>query len=150
MEYENIWKKVLGDNEKVEYQFSIGEGFIKFGLIVGGLISFILILFKAYEWAVIVFAITFIYFKYYLKAANAYAFTNKRVIIHRGWLSTHTISIDYSKITDIHIIEPIFDKVISNTGNIAIITAGTTRDQVVLKNIEAPYEVKKRLDTLKD
>ncbi|MEI6597334.1 MAG: PH domain-containing protein [bacterium] len=92
----------------------------------------------------------FFYFGFYLKAANAYAFTNKRVLIHQGWLSTHMISVDYSKITDVHIRESFFAKIITHTGNIAIITAGTTRDQIILGNVNEPYEIKKRLDALKD
>jgi uncharacterized membrane protein YdbT with pleckstrin-like domain len=91
-----------------------------------------------------------IYYKFYLPISNAYAFTNKRVLIHRGWLSTNTKSVDYSKITDIHIVEPFIDRIIFHTGHIAIITAGSTNAQIVLKNIESPYEVKKKLDTLRD
>jgi hypothetical protein len=32
----------------------------------------------------------------------------------------------------------------------AIDTAGTTLQEVILKHIESPYEVKKKLDALKD
>lgn len=148
MNYEKIWKKVLIDDEKVEYEFSVGDRYIKFCLIAWGIISFPLLFFWGI--GIFVFAIIFFYYTFYLKVANAYAFTNKRVLIHRGWLSTHSISVDYDKITDIHIQEPFFDRIITHTGDIAIITAGTTSDQILLKHITAPYEVKKKLDTFKD
>jgi uncharacterized membrane protein YdbT with pleckstrin-like domain len=149
MEYEQIWNKLLNNGEKVEYQFSIGNTYTTVGLIIWGIVALFFIFANFWIGALLFVAVAF-YHKFYLPAANAYAFTNKRVLIHRGWLSTHTISVDYSKITDIHVAEPFFDKMISHTGHIAIITAGSTRDQIILKNIESPYEVKKKLDSLKD
>lgn len=148
MKYEKIWQKTLSSDEKVEYEFSVGDRYIKFGLIIWGIISLPLLF--AMGFGIFIFLVALFYYAFYLKAANAYAFTNKRVLIHRGWLSTHMISVDYSKITDIHIREPFFDRIITHTGNIAIITAGTTVDQIVLQHINAPYEVKKKLDALKD
>lgn len=148
MKYEKIWQKTLASDEKVEYEFSIGDRYIKFGLITWGIISLLLLV--AAGLGIIIFLVALFYYAFYIKAANAYAFTNKRVLVHRGWLSTHTISVDYSKITDIHIREPFFDRIVTHTGNIAVITAGTTFDQIVLQHINAPYEVKKKLDTLKD
>lgn len=148
MTHEKIWSKVLGDNEKIEHQFSIGDDYVKFGIIAWGVISFFLLFLVGI--GIFVFAIAWFYYKFYLKRANAYAFTNKRVLIHRGWLSTHTISIDYPKITDIHITEPFIDRLVTHTGDIGIITAGTTSDQVILEHIENPYEIKKKLDFLKD
>ena len=148
MNYDKVWQKILGKDEKVEYTFSIGDRYIKFGLIIWGIISFFLL--SAGGFGVFIFLVALFYYAFYLKAANAYAFTNKRVLIHRGWLSTHTICVDYPKITDIHIREPFFDRVITHTGNIATITAGTTIDQIVLQHINAPYEIKKKLDLLKD
>lgn len=148
MKYEKVWEKTLGSDEKVEFEFSIGDRYRKFGLIVWGVISLPLLFLAGL--GVITFLIALFYYGYYLKVANAYAFTNKRVLIHRGWLSTHTISVDYPKITDVHITEPFLDRVATHTGNAAINTAGTTRDQIVLQHIERPYEVKKQLDALKD
>ncbi|MBU4142130.1 PH domain-containing protein [Patescibacteria group bacterium] len=148
MNYEKIWQKTLSGDEKIEYEFSVGDGYVKFGLFVWGIISFLLLF--AAGLGIFIFLIVLFYYAFYLKAANAYAFTNKRVLIHRGWLSTHLTSVDYSKITNINIQEPFFNRILTRTGNIAIITAGTTTDQIVLRNINAPYEIKKKLDLLKD
>ena len=147
MNYEKIWQKTLANDEKVEYEFSIGGKYIKFQLIIWGIVSLPLLLIMGL--GLFTFLAALFYFAFYLKAANAFALTNKRVLVHRGWLSTHMISVDYSKITDIHVVEPLFDRVLTHTGNIAIITAGTTTDQIVLQHISDPYEVKKKLDALK-
>ena len=148
MKYEKIWEKTLSADEKVEVEFSVGDRYRKFGLIAWGIISLPLLF--AAGMGIFVFLIALFYYGYYLKVANAYAFTNKRVLIHRGWLSTHTISVDYSKITDVHITEPFFNKIITHTGNLSINTAGTTTDQIMLSHIKSPYEIKKQLDNLKD
>lgn len=148
MKYEQIWQKTLNSDEKVECEFSVGDKYIKFGLTMWGIISVPLIL--ALGFGIFTFLGAYFYYGFYLKKAHAYAFTNKRVLVHRGWLSTNMISVDYSKITDIHVKEQFFDKVITHTGHIAIITAGTTTDQIVLSHVSNPYELKKKLDSLKD
>ena len=150
MSYEQIWKKTLGPNESVKYDFSIGNRYRKIGLIiwcvVGGLFV-ITIVGAPVGIAIIGFAA--FYYGFYLKTANAYAFTDHRVLVHRGWLSTKLISTDYSKITDVTVHEPFFSRVFFHTGSIEIDTAGTNRQDVILKHIEHPYEVKKKLDELR-
>ena len=51
------------------------------------------------------------FYGFYFKIANAYAFTDHRVLAHRGWLSTNLVSIDYSKITNVTVEEPFFTKI---------------------------------------
>jgi len=147
MKYEKIWQKVLSDGEKVEYEFSYGDRYLKIGLIAGivlsvilmfGFIGFILLPIEIFLWA------------FYFRVANSYAFTNKRVLIHKGWLSTHTTSIDFHKITDVSVVEPFLDRIIYHTGSILIDTAGMSGDDIILKHIEHPYEVQKKLNLLKD
>lgn len=147
MQYAHIWDKTLSKDERVEYEFSVGARYITFSLIMWGIISLPFVLAIV---GVFVFLIALFYFGFYVKKANTYAFTNKRVLIHRGWLSTHMISVDYSKITDVHVSEGFFQRLLTHTGTLAIVTAGSTSDQIVLKNIESPYELKKKLDHLKD
>jgi len=98
MKYDEIWKKVLGNDEKIEYEFSIGSAAIKFEFAVWVIIGLLFIGFAPF--VSFLFFIFAVFKVYYLKVANAYAFTNKRVLIHRGWLSTHTISVDYPKIKE--------------------------------------------------
>jgi len=148
MDHQKVWDKVLSKGEDVKHSFSVGKKYIKFNLIVWGLISLPLLF--ASGVGVIIFLLALFYFAYYLKVANAYAFTNKRVIIHKGWISTNTISIDYSQITDVRVRESFIDKALTKTGNIAVNTAGTGHIEVVLSHVEAPYEIKKILDEIRD
>ena len=144
--YQNFWDKTLSEDEKVEFEFSISRRYINFSLIVWAIIS-LLFLF-VYGFGILIFLIALFYFGFYLERANAYGLTNKGVIINRGWLSTHTTSLDYSKIKDVAVLEPFFDRTITQTGSIAVSTSGL-RYEVVLKHIDSPYEVKKKLDSLR-
>ena len=72
------------------------------------------------------------------------------MLIHRGWLSTKTISIDYHKITDVVVEEGFWYRKFTHTGNLIIDTPGMSGDDIVLKYVENPYELKKKLDLHKD
>ena len=98
---------------------------------------------------IIIAGIGAFYFGFYLKTANAFAFTNKRILVHRGWLSTKLISTDYTKVTDAMVTEPFLDRIIYHTGSLEIDSAGTNRENVVLAHVEHPYEIKKKLDELR-
>ena len=147
MEYEKIWNKTLGGDEKVEFEFSIGKNYRIMGLILWGFIS--LMFASKIAITIVIFLIASFYYGYYLKAANAFALTNKRVIAHRGWLNTYTNSVEYSKITDVHVKEPFFEKIFTHTGNIGVETAGFG-SLLILRHVDSPYEIKKKLDGLKD
>lgn len=149
MNYEQTFHKILNKDEKIEYSFSIGQRYIKVCLVSWGIISILLLLLSGF-FGILIFLITIFYYAFYLKTANVYIFTDKRVIIHQGWLSTKMISIDYQKITDILVDQRFLDKMIFKTGNLAINTAGTTTQEVVLKHLQNPYEIKKKLDILRD
>jgi hypothetical protein len=49
MNYNKIWKKVLGENEKVEYEFSIGERYANVGMIVWSSISLLFLLIFGFD-----------------------------------------------------------------------------------------------------
>ncbi len=146
MNYQKIWEKTLSEDEKIKHEFSVGDKYRKFGMILWVIFSLLLL----FIWVgVVILPISIFYFGFYLKVANAYAFTNKRILVHKGWLSTHTTSIDYDKITDVQIKEPLFDRVITQSGHLIINTAGTTSHEIILEHIETPYEVKKKLDQIR-
>ena len=148
MIYQKIWQKTLNQDEKVEYEFSISQRFRMFGLIIFTIVSVLFI--NVGGLGILIFLAALFYYKFYLKVANAYALTNQRVIIHRGWLSTKLISIDYQKITDVTVDEPIWDRLVTQSGHLKINTAGTNLPEVVLTHLDRPYEVKKKLDQLRN
>ncbi len=149
MIYKKIWEKTLNPEEKVEYEFSIGNRYRKICLFTLGIISIGLVIFPPYIVGLLAFLSVVFYYGFYIKIANAYAFTNKRIIIYRGWLSTETISVDYKKITDVTVKEPLLEKFITYSGHLIINTAGTSAPEIILKHIDRPYETKKKLDELR-
>jgi uncharacterized membrane protein YdbT with pleckstrin-like domain len=150
MDKSATWAKLLSDGEKIEYEFSVGKIYRKRGLI-GSLIFLVpLALFFHGPISIGILLMTVFMYAYYLEANNSYAFTDRRIIIHTGVFSTETISVDYSKITDVSVKQGWNEKRIYKTGELRINTAGTSATEVVLKNIEDPYEVRKILTRLSD
>lgn len=143
MNYEHIWKKTLNDSEKVEYEFSIASRHRKLVLIIWLFFGVITLIMPSLGLPLIIIGII----HYWYLGLNAYALTSERVLIHTGWISTQSTSIGYDKIVEVSIQEPFLNRVITKSGNLVIKTAGLGHD-VILRNIQTPYEVKKTLDRL--
>ena len=148
MNYENIWQKTLGKDEKIEYEFSVSDKYIKFQLILWTIIGIVLVF--AFI-GIFILAYVWFYYAFYIKRANANAFTDKRVLQHKGWLSTRTITVDYHMITDVWVREPFLQRVFTHSGSLSVDTASSNKinHEVSFRCIDAPYEVKKRLDALR-
>lgn len=140
-----VWRNKLEPGEIVEHEFTIGTAYLKFSLIIWiviGVITSVLLI------GFLILPIALFYFLFYAKRANHYLFTDKRVLIMRGWLTTNLTSIDYGKITDIHIRQGFMEKLLYKTGTIFIETAGSA-SHLVLRNLENPYGLKMELDTIR-
>lgn len=148
MKHKHIWNKTLGPNEEVKHEFSVGDRYRMVCLIFWAVISLVVAI-GSWWVALLVAALAAFYFGFYLKVANAYAFTDHRVLIHTGWLSTKLVSTEFSKITDVTVTEPFLDSIIFKTGGIDINTAGSKGEEIKLKHVERPYELKKTLDSLR-
>ncbi|RJQ35158.1 PH domain-containing protein [Candidatus Parcubacteria bacterium] len=147
MEYAKIWEKTLGPNEEVKYEFSVSKRYRKILMVATVIIG--ILFFYLPPLAIGIALLGLFYFGFYLKVANAYAFTNDRVLIHKGWLSTKLISTEYQKITDVTVHEPFISRIIFKTGHLTINTAGTGAHEITLRHVERPYELKKKLDGLR-
>lgn len=145
MHYEKIWQKTLNDSEKVEYEFSTGPKFRKFILIYLIVIGVLFLVAGLPTFGVLLALIGV--FNYWRLGLNAYAFTSKRVLVHTGWLSTNSTSINYDKIVEVSVQESFLARQMGKVGNLIIKTGGFGHD-IILRNIETPYEVKKTLDRL--
>lgn len=148
MKYQKIWNKTLSEDEEVRYEFSVGDRYRVLGTIAWSLIGLLLMSGENTGFGFFIILVALFYFGFYLKEANAYAFTNKRILIHQGWLSTKLNSIEYHKVTDIYIKEPFISRIITRTGIFVISTAGTGHKEVTLKHVDSPYEIKKRFDQI--
>lgn len=89
------------------------------------------------------------YHLYYLRISNEYIFTNQRILIKKGWISTKTVSIHYNRITDISVTQNILDRILK-IGTMAISTAGSEGYEVTLRHVSKPYLLKKSLFSLKE
>lgn len=154
--YEKIWKKSLSADEEVLHEFSVSDRYRYFNIFTMGLLViigsipgffwspfFVLLLFL-----VPVFIISCIYYGLIMKLSNAFAFTDKRVVVHKGWLNTCMTSAEYDKITDVSVTEGFVEKIITHSGTLLINTAGTTFHELPLEHVESPYELKKKLDSI--
>ncbi len=144
MQYEEIWKKTLNTSEKVEYEFSVAPKYKIAVLVAWIVIGLICMLMSP---GIIMLFLIAGGIHYWSLGLNAYAFTGKRVLVHTGWLSTSSTSINYDKIVEVSVDESYLNKAFTKSGNLIIKTAGLGHD-IILKNIETPYEAKKTLDRL--
>jgi membrane protein YdbS with pleckstrin-like domain len=140
-----IWAKVVGDGEGVRHAFSVSGRYRRARVLVygvGGALFFVasalagLVLFTSEEgrlglptYALLVSLAIFLpalfYYGFYLRVARAYALTNERVLVRKGWLSTNTVRVDYHKITDVAVSEDCFERLFAtNTGTLSVNTAG--------------------------
>ncbi len=149
MKYKNIWEKALNSHEEVKYEFSVADRYRYFRLGVLCVLGAVFFFTSFPALGVIVIAGAAFYYGFYLKTANAYAFTDRRVLIHRGWLSTNMVSVEYVKITDVTVLEPFVEKLVTHSGHLAINTAGSIGNEIILKHVERPYDLKKKLDQMR-
>jgi len=86
---------------------------------------------------------------YYLRISNEFVFTNKRLLVKRGWLNTKLVSINYNRITDVSIKQYLIDRILK-IGSLSVSTAGNDGYRVVLVHIQEPHLLKSRLHDLKE
>ena len=148
MRYRKIWEKVLRPEEKVIKEFSLAKKYIIFIQII---IAFFVLIYFFIFWPIsILFLLGIPLAGWYLRKSNVYCLTEKRILVHRGWLSTQLISVNYKKITDIVIQEPFLEKVLFQSGHISINTAGSDLPEIILKHIEKPHQIRKKIDKIKN
>jgi len=157
-----VEQNLIAPNEKIRYQFGLGSFYSQMNVapfFVFGILAFIITGFiNDPPFLSIIIGLLGVFliiigfaFNHYYKTAFKYIFTDRRVIIYNGWLSSKTISLDYDKITDIRVIQDYWEKLFYQTGTLTIDTAGSAADgeEIVLKNINNPYQIKQALDQLR-
>ncbi len=150
LEHPDIWNKVLSEDEKIVHEFGVSDNYMMLGMAISIIIGLLAMWFFGRTWiSLIIFGSIFFYFAFYLKAARAYALTNKRVVIHTGWLSHKTTSLDYEKITDITVEQGFLERKLLKIGGISVHTADVGQKDKKMDHIDDPYELKKRLDVLR-
>lgn len=110
-------------------------------------------IFKLWEIIALIFSLIIIpaiiiFNVFYLKISNEFVFTDKRILVKKGWIETKVKTIYYNRITDISVSQNILDRIIK-TGTISISTAGSDGYEAVLLHIKNPYQIKKDLYNIK-
>lgn len=80
--------------------------------------------------------------------ANRYLLTTRRVILKKGLVTVKLTSALYDKITHLEVDQGIVDRLFLHHGTIYIHTAGSEKDELVLKYVESPIEFKNLLERL--
>jgi uncharacterized membrane protein YdbT with pleckstrin-like domain len=86
---------------------------------------------------------------FYLRISNEFVFTDKRIIVKKGWIETKVKTIYYDRITDISVSQSFLDRLIK-TGTLSISTAGSDGYEAIINHIRKPYEVKNVLYEVKN
>lgn len=84
----------------------------------------------------------------HLNRANRYLLTTRRVMIKKGIFGVKLTAALYDKITHIEVDQGFIDRVLLHHGSIIINTAGSNKDEIVLKFVDYPIELKNLLERL--
>lgn len=84
----------------------------------------------------------------YIYHANRYLLTTRRIILKRGLLTVKLITALFDKITHIEMEQSLYDRMFLHHGTIKIHTAGSEKDELVLRYVESPIEFKNILERL--
>lgn len=104
----------------------------------------------AFIFCLIFLPISLFYHLYFLRVANTFVLTDRRIIVKKGWLNTSVKSVDYDRITDVSVDQSFLDKIFYASGTLSISTAGGDGYELTLNCVDAPHELKKMLNDLKD
>lgn len=145
---EKIEKKIINSDEKILVKFGVARAYFSFWIFLGIVVLVISLIFIKDLWLALLLGLYLIGYGFYLKAAYYYFFTDKRIIHYHQFFGTDLISIDYQKITDMNVKENFLEKIFLNSGNLAINTSGTPKEEIVFTHISDPHLFKKKLDEI--
>lgn len=80
--------------------------------------------------------------------ANRYLLTTRRVIIKKGLFAVKLTAALFDKITHIEVEQSFLDKLLLHHGTIIVNTAGTGKNEIIIRNIDYPIEFKNLLERL--
>lgn len=122
---------------------------IIFGLSIGGL-GFLLGFSKTWIWGLVPFAMLLVAIlkTMHVYHANRYLLTTRRVMIKKGIFGVKLTAALYDKITHLEVDQPFIDRVLLHHGDIIINTAGQSKNEIILKHVDYPMEIKNLLERL--
>lgn len=80
--------------------------------------------------------------------ANRYLLTTRRVVIKQGLFSVKLTAALFDKITHLEVNQSFIDRLLLHHGTILVNTAGMNKDEISLKYVDYPLELKNLLERL--
>ena len=80
--------------------------------------------------------------------SNRYLLTTRRAIIKKGFFSVKLMAALYDKITHLEVDQGFIDRLLLHHGTIIVNTAGSNKDEIILKYVDYPMEFKNLMDRL--
>ena len=158
----NVFKKYLSEDEELVLVTGLSQATIRSNLIIyllfPGLLLFGLGL--GLGWLLglgKIWALTLAFIGQFTAAAlktmhlyhsNRYLLTTRRVIIKRGIFGVRLTAALFDKITHLEVDQSIIDRLLLHHGTIIINTAGGNQDQIILRYVDYPMELKNLLERL--
>lgn len=84
----------------------------------------------------------------HLYHANRYLLTTRRVIIKKGIFGVKLTAALYDKITHLEVDQSFMDRFLLHHGTIIVNTAGVHKDEIILRFVDYPMELKNLLERL--
>lgn len=97
---------------------------------------------------VAVMVLTAVLKTFHLYHANRYLLTTKRVMVKQGLFSVKLTAALYDKITHLEVDQSFIDRLLLHHGDLIINTAGMNKNEIVLKYVDYPLEIKNLLERL--
>lgn len=155
----------LRPDEKVVREFSIGARLFWALVIFGGLLAVIIPIFlltalrllaidlpvggSIVIWLVgLSMGLALVLYALYFRASRSYVITDQRLISTNGWLSRETVSADYEQITDLRVVQDVFERLLLGTGLVAVNTAGADIEELHLERVTQPYQLSNQIRQL--
>lgn len=147
---EKIKGKIISPDEKILAEFGVAKIYTGFFIFLGLIILIVAVVvslfFMSDFWLASFLGLAALAHSLYLRVAYFYFLTDKRIIYYYRFLSTKLVSIDYQKITDLNVRENFLEKIFFGSGNLAINTAGTSKEEIVFFHVANPHYLKKIID----
>ena len=128
-------KSTLPDNENIEMEISFHW--------THTLVAWLYLLFLG--WLIIG---VFLFISMYLeKWTTERALTNRRLILKRGFIRRKTEEISFNRVEEVNLSQSILQRILGS-GDIKV--TGTGAGEIMLKNIDDPLDVQKRVNELRN
>lgn len=139
-------KNYLNKNEKIKYETGVAKREKVLEWIYFSMMALCALIFALIHWSVGLMLLSIISFRIISVYRIRYYITDKRVISKKGIINIHIKEAKLEKITDIAVKQNLINKILFNSGEVLVNTAGGNGYELKLVRIENPIQIKKLLE----